>query len=180
MKGQDIGILLKLICLQQQDEQASEQYSVRALASATGISKSQVSLALQRCFDVGLAKKDLKSGLPRANKKSLFEFIVHGLRYIFPAKLAEVARGIPTSLGAPILQERLMSAGELIPVWPDAQGKTKGQAVMPLFQSAPSAAQNDPDLYALLALIDAIRIGQPRERKLAADILQKQLGLTNG
>ena len=93
MKSQDIDLLLKLTCLQMQEEgsygqfdkngwqdwdperdniQGSglfgvfhttnysdntvvERYSVRALAYVTGISKNQVSLALQRCIDVGLA-----------------------------------------------------------------------------------------------------------------------------
>ncbi len=180
MKGQDIGILLKLISLQQQGVNSTEQYSVRALAAGTGISKSQVSLALQRCYEAGLAKKNRLSGLPKVNIKSLFEFIVHGLRYVFPARLAEVTRGIPTAFGAPILKERLMSAGELIPVWPSAQGSAKGQAVEPLFPSAALASENDDGLYALLALIDAIRLGQPRERRLAIGILEQQLGLNDG
>ncbi len=59
-------------------------------------------------------------------------------------------------------------------------GISKSQAVEPLFPSAAKAAQSDNVLYALLALIDAIRLGQPRERKLAIKILEKQLGLIDG
>lgn len=153
------------------------QYSVRALAQETGISKSQVSLALQRCFDVGLAKRDRRSGIPHTNTKGLFEFIVYGLRYVFPARLGPVSRGIATSLGAPVLEGQLMSAGELVPVWPDARGDTKGQSVEPLFNSVIYAIRRDDELYALLALVDAIRIGQSRERNLAITMMKQRLGV---
>jgi hypothetical protein len=37
------------------------------------------------------------------------------------------------------------------------------------------AVKQDPTLYAFLALVDAIRLGQPRERKLAAQTLETLL-----
>ncbi len=184
MKSQDIGLLLKLHCLQRREdgsngqiEHLKQRYSVRGLALETGISKSQVSLSLQRSFDVGLAKRDRKLGVPRTNTKGLFEFIAYGLRYVFPAKQGAVTRGVATSFGAPVLEEQLMSAGELVPVWPDAHGDTKGQAVAPLFKSVTYAIQKDDELYALLALVDAIRLGQPRERNLATELIQQRLGV---
>lgn len=157
------------------DNTVVERYSVRALAHVTGISKSQVSLALQRCIDVGLARRDRKLGVPRTNTKALFEFVVYGLRYVFPAKLGTVTRGIATSLSAPVLEGQLMSTGEFVPVWSDARGKTKGQAVEPLFKTATYAVRRDAELYALLALVDAIRLGQPRERNMAIELLQHRL-----
>lgn len=216
MKSQDIGLLLKLVSLKNQetpppqehyskaemsvpddwrdwqieeDETAPEEellsldneadparYSVRAIADETGISKSQVSLALQRCLEVGLARKDRRTGVPRANTKALFDFIVHGLRYVFPARPGEITRGIGTSFSAPDLERRLFSSGEFVIVWPDARGNTKGQAVEPLFKSTPYAVRRDRELYAMLALVDAIRLGQPRENKLAAKLLADYLG----
>lgn len=154
------------------DQPPYDPYSVRGLSLSTGISKSEVSMALKRCYANGLAKRDRHSGAPRVNTRSLCEFIVHGLRYVFPAKPGEVTRGIATGFAAPVLQGRLMSAGELVPVWADARGDTKGLAVEPLFKTAPMAVKQDPTLYAFLALVDAIRLGQPRERKLAAQILE--------
>lgn len=200
MKGQDIGLLLKLICLQKQEEgmlshfgadtsdwehqnsflddgdyyvldRYANQYSVRGLAESTGISKSQVNLALKRCFEMGLANQGRHAGPPRANVKELINLIIHGVRYMFPAKLGSMTRGIRTSLAAPIFEGKLLSAGEFAPVWSDSEGKVKGLAVEPLFKSAPYAVRRDPDFYALLALVDSIRLGQPRERKLAADML---------
>lgn len=176
------GLAHKLICMQRREgdsdgqiEHFEQSYSVRALAHTTGISKSQVSLALQRSLEVGLIIRDRKLGVPRANTKGLFEFIAYGLRYVFPAKLGAVTRGIPTSLGAPVLEGQLMSAGELVPVWSYAKGETKGQAVEPLFKSVTYAIKEDDGLYALLALVDAIRIGQPRERNLAIKMIQQRL-----
>jgi hypothetical protein len=70
-----------------------------------------------------------------------------------------------------------MSAGEFSLVWPDARGNTKGQAIQPLFKSATFAVRQDPKMYALLALVDAIRVGHPREANLATEILSKELGV---
>jgi len=152
------------------------RYSVRALADETGISKSQVSLALQRCLEVGLVRKDRRTGVPRANAGALFNFIVHGVRYVFPAKPGEITRGIATTFAAPVLEGQLYSSGELPMVWPDARGNSKGQAIEPLFKSVPFAVRRDPELYAMLALVDAIRLGHPRESKLAAERLAEYLG----
>jgi len=160
------------------DDYIINQYSTRSLALSTGISKSQVNLALRRCFDVGLVKRDRHSDLPRVHTKALLELIVYGLKYVFPAKLGAVTRGITTSLAAPILEGKLISTGDLLPVWPDAQGNTKGQTVEPLFKSVTYAIRRDAELYALLALVDAIRIGQPRERNLATDLLAERLGVS--
>ncbi len=151
------------------------RYSVRALAKETGISKSQVSLALQRCMQVGLARKDRRINVPRANLRALFNFIAHGVRYVFPAKPGEITRGIATTFAAPVLEGQLYSAGELPMVWPDARGNSKGQAIDPLFKSVPYAVRRDRDLYAMLALVDAIRVGHPRESKLAAERLAAYL-----
>lgn len=157
------------------DDRLHACYSVRALGETTGISKSQVSLALQRCLEVGLVRKDRKTGVPRANARALFNFIVHGVRYVFPAKPGEITRGIATTFAAPVLEGQLYSSGELLMVWPDARGNSKGQAIEPLFKSVPFAVRRDPELYAMLALVDAIRLGHPRESKFAAERLATYL-----
>ncbi|MCC4272199.1 hypothetical protein LL254_15935 [Marinobacter nauticus] len=153
-------------------------YTVRSLEAETCIGKSQVSNSLRRCFDVGLAKKDRKSGVPRVNSKSLYEFIVYGAKYVFPAKPGQLVRGIRTAFSAPVLENHLFSAGELLPVWPDARGSNKGLEVSPLFKTVGHAVRRDPELYALLALVDAIRIGSPRESNLAKELLKKRMDVT--
>lgn len=189
MKSQDIVILLKLVSLQKQDyahggshvggdlslNQPDDCYSARGLEAALGISKSEVNASINRSIAIGMAIHDRSSGHPKANKKALLEFISHGLKYVFPAKPAEIARGIPTAFAAPVLKNELMSAGEYIYVWPDAKGREKGQSIKPLFKSVPMAVQKDRILYEYLALVDAIRLGHPRESKIAVRILEEKL-----
>ncbi len=153
-------------------------YTARKLEVETGISKSQINLSLNRCIEIGLAKKERKIGIPRANVRALFEFIVFGIKYVFPTKPQEITRGIATAFAAPVLKEKLMSTGEYVPIWPDAKGNTKGQAVEPLYKSAVHAVRRDPEMYSMLALVDAIRIGRPREKSLAVELLKQHLGVS--
>ena len=184
MKSQDVVILFKLVSLhakQKKDGTAifgdadEALFSVRSLERYTGISKSQVNLSLNRMYDVGLAKIGSDMGNPKVNKQALLEFIVYGIRYVFPARAGELTRGIATSIAAPVLKKQLMSSGELIPVWPDAHGKDKGLAVEPLHKNVMQAIKNDDLMYSLLALTDAIRIEQVRTRKIAIDKLTELL-----
>lgn len=153
----------------------SDLFSMRALEEATGISKSEVSGALRRCMEVGLARAERGSGVPRANTRALLGFIMHGLKYVFPARPGPLVRGIPTAHAAPVLTSRLLSAGEHIHVWEDAYGKVQGQRVEPLYRSVPYAVRRDPELYAMLALVDSIRLGQEREAALAGKLLAAYL-----
>lgn len=155
----------------QPEEQGAQRYRVRALAAATGLSKSQVGPTLKRCEAAGLARYDRATGHPRANTRALLEFLVHGLRYVYPARPGALSRGIATGLGAPVLRGELMTAGEFVPVWPDARGRTRGLAVEPIYKTIPFAVRQDPHLYALLALADALRLGGARERRIAEDRL---------
>lgn len=154
-----------------------DRYSVRNLEAMTGISKSEISASLRRSLAVGMALLDRKTKVPRANNRTLKEFIVHGLKYVFPAAPGKIMRGIPTSLAAPVMAGKLMSAGDVINVWPDPIGKEKGQSIQPLFKSVPKAVKQDPELYKLLALVDAIRLGNARETQLAAQLLEDELHL---
>ena len=78
MKGQDIYILLKLVCLHQNPHgSGSDHFSARGLSAALGVSKTEVNASIRRSIDVGLAIKDRESGYPKANKRALLEFVVH-------------------------------------------------------------------------------------------------------
>lgn len=214
MKGQDIGLLLKLVCLHRHESRGNvvaawphdwkdweewgdeplplhrsppgheegagdlSFYTARALEQQTGISKTQINLSLKHCMEIGLARFDRRTGAPRANTHALFEFIVYGLKYVFPARPKELTRGIATGFAAPVLDKSLISAGEHVPVWSYAHGNTMGMRVEPLFKSSVDAARRDPQMYSLLALVDAIRLGQPRERNLAAQLLRERLELS--
>jgi len=84
-----------------------------------------------------------------------------------------MVRGIPTSHSAAPLKKIIQSNENY--VWPSAKGDMKGQAIMPLYKTLPEAALNDAKLYEMLSLIDAIRIGNARERQLAISELKKRI-----
>jgi hypothetical protein len=46
---------------------------------------------------------------------------------------------------------------------------------MPLYPSAPAAALRSPALYEYLALFDALRMGNARERTLAEKLLEERI-----
>jgi hypothetical protein len=60
-------------------------------------------------------------------------------------------------------------------VWPDADGTVRGQSIVPLFPSASKLPARNASLYELLTIVDAIRAGSTRTRKLAADLLADRL-----
>ena len=84
-----------------------------------------------------------------------------------------MVRGIPTAHSAKPLSE-LIQANEHY-VWPDADGTLRGQAIEPLYHTVGKAVANDPLLYEMLALVDAIRVGKAREVALAVEELKKRL-----
>lgn len=182
MKSQDIVVLLKLVSLQEQGEFAGhgeqrrglageDPFSVRGLESLTGISKTEINASLKRSLSSGLAIKDRDTGRANPHRRNLYEFIVHGLKFVFPAEAGAMTRGIPTAFAAPMLKGLLVSGGEYIHIWPHAQGRDMGQSVEPLFKSVPEAVQKDERLYEYLALVDAIRLGNQREAGLAGQRL---------
>lgn len=103
----------------------------------------------------------------RPNTHALEEFLVHGLKYVFPAQHGVMTRGMPTSYAAEPLRRFVKAGDEPLPVWPSRDGPVRGATFEPLYHSVPEAAKRDPYLYELLALVDAIRDGRARERKIA-------------
>lgn len=59
-------------------------------------------------------------------------------------------------------------------VWPHPEGEIRGESLEPLYPSVVDAARRDSALHESLALVDALRIGRARERKLAIDLLAKR------
>jgi hypothetical protein len=105
----------------------------------------------------------------------LEEFVIHGLRYVFPPVLGGLTRGMPTSHAGPALANKLTPSADPPPVWPDADGEIRGQSFSPLCKSVPQAARADEALYELLTLVDAIRGGRARDRNLAIKEIKKRL-----
>ena len=162
LKPQDVVVLLKLVA------QGSPS-SFANLASQLSMSASEVHAGMRRSTESGLL--DPVSKMPI--RAALQEFIIHGLRYVYPPQRGSMSRGIPTGYAAPTLAQHFpQPATELPPVWPDPEGSAKGYALLPLYPSVPKAVRQDPGLYELLALVDAIREGRTRERALAGEQLK--------
>jgi hypothetical protein len=137
------------------------------------MSPSEVHSSLRRARGARLAV--FSDDRPIPNIRNLKEFLIHGVRYVFIPDRGEMTRGIPTGHAAPPLSGKLLSSIDPPPVWPDPEGDTRGQSFSPLYRSVPIAVKNDPQLYELLALVDALRGGQTRERSIASRRLLKRL-----
>ena len=158
MKPQDIVVLLALCHSDRRD------MTYAALATAVAMSPSEVHAAVQRNAAAGL----LDPVRRRPLTGPVMEFLVHGLRYAFPAVRGEPTRGLPTSHAAPVMAATFAGSGEPPPVWPyDGDGAIRGITFEPLWAKVPAAALKDPRLYGLLALADALRGGRARERRHA-------------
>jgi len=111
----------------------------------------------------------------RLNRSALLEFLLHGIRYAFPAEKGALTRGVPTGYAAPPLLKSIAASSEPPPVWPYADGPVRGYSFAPLHKDVPQVALEDPKFYELLALVDALRDGSTRGRELAGRELKKRL-----
>jgi hypothetical protein len=130
---------------------------------------AEVHRGVRRLEGAGL----VEAGERRVNRQALLEFLVHGVRYVFPPVLGAEAQGIPTAASAPVLGGKLPEAPSV--VWPAEEGAAHGRSLLPLYGKAPRAALADEYLYRTLALVDVLRLGQLRERRLAQGLLDEDL-----
>src|SRR5580693_3876421 len=172
LKPQDVVVALKLCGY------PTGRPPISIVASELGLSPSEVHGAIQRLRTSRLLHGPALKDKP--NISGLEEFLVHGLKYAFPAEHGEVTRGIPTSYAAEPLKSEISMSNDLPPVWPWREGNTRGVGLEPLYKSVPAAALRDPNLYQLLALVDAIRDGRAREREIAERDLVNRLRATYG
>jgi hypothetical protein len=165
MKGQDVVVALKLA------SGASSEWTFAKLADATGLSPSQALASVGRLRLAGLVAE--KSW--RVSAAELADFLVHGLPYVFPTRPGGETVGVPTGSALRSIQADLGLASSQALVWPYAGGSIRGGAVEPLHRSVPRIALGDQHLHELLALVDCVRLGRPRERALAASALRRRI-----
>jgi hypothetical protein len=156
--------------------------SQNKLAVLLCMSASEVNAGVKRLVLSGLLSPvftdDPKNKIVfKPNKKACEECLVSAVKFFFPVQLGEYTRGIATSYAAPILAKHFVLGEDPIPVWPCAEGDRRGLALEPLYSSVPKALVQFPDqlFYELLVLVDAIRSGRARERKIAAQLLKETL-----
>lgn len=172
LKPQDVVVALKLCAYR------GVRPPISVIANDLSLSPSEVHGAIKRLR----ASRILQGpGLKdRPNISALEEFLIHGLKYAFPAEHGDITRGIPTSYAAEPLKSEIALSNDLPPVWPWPEGNTRGLGLEPLYRKVPQAALRDSELYQLLALVDAIRDGRARERKIAEQELIRRLRMTHG
>ena len=163
LKPQDVVILLKIIALGRQS------WFHHTLAQELGMSQSEVSQSLNRSKYAGLIDDSRK----KVNRIALTEFLMNGVAYAFPQRPGALVRGVLTAHSAEPLN-KIINANEKY-VWPYAKGMDRGQAIEPLYNSIVEASLKDRDLYELLAMVDAIRVGRTREKEIAKKELQKRI-----
>lgn len=168
LRPQDILVLAKLLSY------GGRRPPMAQIGVDLSISSSEVHAALKRLALSRLVSSNSQGNRPRL--EAVQEFLIHGLKYAFPAKRGEVTRGVPTSYAAPPLNKQIEPGSELPPVWPFPEGHQRGISLEPLYRTVPAAALRDQFLYELLALIDALREGRARERRLAEKELIDRLG----
>lgn len=132
------------------------------LASSLKISQASVSLAFVRLLESGLIVSSHKF-----NPKAVEEFFFYGLKYVMPPIIGGITRGLATAHRSPFLKSKIQADDVNGYVWPDPDGKERGQALLPIHPSMVWAARKDHKLYAFFALFDAIRVGRAREIELA-------------
>ena len=163
MKPQDIVVILKIIAY------GENPWSQLSMADQLFMSQSEISQSLARSKYAGLLHVDGK----KVHRQSFMEFLQYGIKYVFPQQPGAVVRGVPTAHSAPPLNSIIQSEEKYI--WPSGKGNARGQSIAPLFSSVVDAVKLDPVLYELLAMIDSLRVGRARERKIALQELRKHI-----
>jgi hypothetical protein len=185
LKPQDIFITLKLLALD------NESWSYVRLANELFMSASEINAGVKRSLRAGLligghqqsayeknfmnsmAMEGSQSHWP--NRKAIYEFLVHGVKYAFPPDLGEITRGVPTASAAAPIKKNFLTVDDLPPVWPHPEGKVRGYSFSPIYRSVPQAAMVDEKLYELLVILDTLRNGRTRERDIATAELSVRL-----
>lgn len=165
MNGQDVVIALKLAIA------GSSHWTFAKLATAVGLSPSQALASVRRLRLSGLVSD---TGW-RIATAELADFLIHGLPCVFPATIGGVTVGVPTASAVDSVRQNLGLASGRPLVWPYPAGSMRGEAIKPLHRSVPRVALHDPPLHEMLALVDCLRIGRPRERGIAARVLRARL-----
>jgi len=171
LKPQDLLVALKFASLPK-----DEKITFAILAESLSMSVSEVFAATKRAKVCRLIIEGSSTGASRYRPIAinLREFLLGGLRYVFPVEPGKATRGFLTAQDAFPLSKHLGRPDSELPlVWPHPEGDTRGFSIEPIFPSAPNAARKDERLSTWLTLSDAIRVGDARVRMLAATEIGK-------
>ena len=147
-------------------------WSYRSLADRLHVPHPVVQRALARAQGADLYAPERRE----VHVPHFEEFAIHALRFVAPAQLGALVPGVPAAWAAEPMAGAIHSSGEEPPpVWPHVRGRVRGQAIEPLHPAAPEAVEGWPELGETLALLDSLRAGDARVRRVAEDLLMSQL-----
>jgi hypothetical protein len=179
MRPQDVVVILKLIAQRPSiKEEGEAKINLKAIinnqnktiAKNLQMSEAEISESLRRSEYAGLIADKANK---KVNQKAFLEFLIYGIKYVFPTHPGAMVRGVPTAHSALPIKDKIIS-DELF-VWQHPNGTVRGQAIEPLYHTVPKIIEEDPKLYELLALVDSIRTGTSRINNIATKELEKRI-----
>jgi hypothetical protein len=141
----------------------------KVISESTAISTGECHNAVRR---LGLARLLLPDER-RPSADVLHEFLVCGVPFAFPPTRGPSAPGVATAHASPAFRG-IVESPEVI-VWAHADGPVRGESLVPIYPAAPTLPALNPALYELLTIIDALRVGTTRLRKVAGELLASRL-----
>ena len=146
--------------------------NIRDIADSIGVSAGEVSKGGKRLLQARLLVE--RDGTLHAETGALYEWLGFGIRYAYPQEIISYGRGMATSWNCPILKSEMIPPSPGV-VWAVPGGKQEGAIISPIHASVTKVASVDSGLYQVLALVEAIRGGKPRELAIARDLLKRML-----
>lgn len=140
-----------------------DKWTFQKLSSELIISQSECHAAIQRCGVSGLFNNHFR----KVNKMAFKDFLISGLKYVFPPKVGKVTRGVLMDAKVFGKENTIIHDDQSNYVWPFVKGRDKGQGLEPLYYSVPEVVLKDIKFYKFMVLVDLLRIGTARERAFA-------------
>ena len=164
MRPQDIVVLLKILAY------GKSPWTLAEMSKALHISLSEVSNTLERNRIAGLINQSKRT----VNILALRDFLVYGLKYVFPPQIGTSVRGILTAHSASPIKDHITMGNDNY-VWPYYKGSKRGFSIAPLYEKIPKFVESDPQLYEYLVIVDTLRVGKTREIEIAIKELDQKI-----
>lgn len=182
LKPHDTVVALKYGCLAMKGKQDSKtlgRVTVRILADSLGLSPGEVSKSNQRLLKAKLiAPAESDQGRTHIEYNTVVrhmrEWLCYGIQYSVLVEPQGLGNGLVTAWSNKSVKSELVPR-EVPHVWLFPGGSDYGEGISPLYTKAPVAAYDDENMHYVLSLIDAVRIGKPREVKIARVLIEKFL-----
>lgn len=81
-------------------------------------------------------------------KSAIFDFLIKGIRYVFPVEIGRISTGVSTSISCEVLRDLIVSDDNY--VWPCIDGNMRGESIKPLYEKVQLVALKDSKLHEVL------------------------------